>query len=461
MHATSAVALAVVALNAASTLAIPMGPIGEGMEARSIFGRAPTKAAAADPKAVTDPKASPAAHAGSHEKAAANGSATTITVTLHPRPTACKAGETPSVKHKSKGNKHGTHEKTGAEGSEHAGSKKAAPAQAVAARSAGASPTPSGSKDAAAGAAHTPAPHHGNHKDTSHKAGAVFSTNTHVGKDHKTTVREFVKATSTHCFAPTGSPNAKGGAHKSEKATDAAHKSEKATDAAHKGEKATEKTPAKVVRRSAGATTPTPTDKTHPGKAHEKAAANGSATTVTVTVTPRPTACKAGETPSVKHKSKGNKHGTHEKTGVEGSEHTGSKKAAPAQAVVARSAGASPTHSSKDAASHAAPTPAAHHGNHKDSSNHKAGAVFSTNTHVGKDSKTTVREFVKATSTHCFAPTASPNAKGGAHKSEKATDSTTHKNGSPAPVKGKTDTKLVARAVDLLERYFSELDELD
>jgi hypothetical protein len=283
----------------------------------------------------------------------------------------------------------------------------------------------------------------------------VFSSNTHVGKDHSTTVRHFVKATTTGCHAASETQRNKG-SHKGDKASKPEPGS--VDGAAGKQTPIKGKAGAKVAR-SLDAQTPTPTEGS---KTNEK----GHATTLTVTVTPRPTPCKAGETPSVQKKSK-KKGSSHKQQGAEGADKqpNADKKASPAQPIAARSASASPTSSVKENPAAPAPTPAPEH---KDGQHHKAGAgaVFSSNTHVGKDHSTTVRHFVKATTTGCHAAAETQRNKG-SHKNTKGskpeagtTDGTASKQ---APIQGKpkTSEKLVARAVDILERYFSELDELD
>ncbi|GLB40139.1 hypothetical protein LshimejAT787_0800100 [Lyophyllum shimeji] len=455
MHATSALAVAVVAFNAASALAVPMGPVGEGLARRGPTG---TGSAHAKDTGVSDHT-----KAGSHAKGAANPAATTVTITVNPRPTDCN-GHKGSHKgsHKAAGQKHAH----GAHTSGHHTSS----TPGVVARSAAASATPSGS-GTTSHTAPTPAPQHHHKNGAHHAAGEVYSSKTHVGKDHKTTVHMFVKGTATHCAEPTLGANghAKDASHKG------AHQGEKGAGSSDaSGPTKGQKSSGKVVARSAASPAATPTDKAtskadhaggahaHAKGAHEKGAANPAATTVTVTVKPRPTHCNG-------HK------GSHKKAGAHGT-HTSGQHTSSTPGVVARSAAASATPSGSGASSNPAPTPAPEH--HHNGGHHKGAAspghVFASATYAGKDHKTAVRHFVKGTATqHCIEPTsgAGTHAKGsshkGAHQGEKTTtdSAAAHKSNAGSQEGSKTgakpDPKLVARAADILERFFGELDELD
>ncbi|KAG6839788.1 hypothetical protein C0991_011686, partial [Blastosporella zonata] len=249
----------------------------------------------------------------------------------------------------------------------------------------------------------------GTHKE--HKPHVVTKT----GTDGKATVTVFEKGTSTKCFAPTATPGAKGTGKSS-------HKADEQTPAAKPDA-------AKVVARSV-----TPV-------AH----ATGAATTTTVTYNPRPTACKAGEPVTW--------HGKSKKSGAE---HSGAKHEAAKPAVVARSVTETATGTATSTGT-GAPAPTEHkagNGTHKE---HKPHVVTKT----GTDGKATVTVFEKGTSTKCFAPTATPGAKG-AEKSSHKGDSTHPADQVPVSGAKKDNTaSVVARAIDLLERYFGDLDELD
>ncbi|KAG5652178.1 hypothetical protein H0H81_005977 [Sphagnurus paluster] len=155
---------------------------------------------------------------------------------------------------------------------------------------------------------------------------------------------------------------------------------------------------------------------------------------------------------------------------------------AAAKPIVARAEGTSSsptatatptsTTTSKGSPGASAPTPPPAAQHKKDSHRHRS--AYSSTTNVGKDGATTVRRFVHATGTECHAPTGSPKAKVKGAKqditettpkgnagAEGAPSKVTGKSTSPDSAKVKADTKLVARAIDILERYFGELDQLD
>ncbi|KAG5642022.1 hypothetical protein DXG03_003769 [Asterophora parasitica] len=268
MHATSVVAFAIVALGAASTLAVPMAPMGEGLEASSIYRRATGIAPAKDASNSgvqhgTESSTKPTRTIRKKLKGSRTGTAPTITVKVVQ---ACKKGSKSSKhgqssQHRSSGEKlrsnaqaNGSHDTVpghangtanqkskfraaddqhGSDSDSTANVKGKIPARIVP-RAAGAAPTKdSAAVGAAAAAAPTDAPaaipkdrtqrpkdgtqhrnggqHASGHKSSSgglsqHKAafykadvGDVFASTTEVGKDHKTTVRHFVKGTNTNC----------------------------------------------------------------------------------------------------------------------------------------------------------------------------------------------------------------------------------------------------------------------
>ncbi|KAF5379803.1 hypothetical protein D9615_005684 [Tricholomella constricta] len=246
MHATSAVALVVVAFSAASSLAIPMAPDSEGLEARSIYRRADKPAVNQKDKAAAsfatkdatiagkDAAATDPTKASSHAKG--SGTTTTITVTVTPR---CKNG---AQQRKGSNSHHGSQKSDKV--TPDANGKKAAPAQPILPRAAGASPTQtSTSKENSAASAPTLAPtgdHNGGHQHKNGRkkggskfrnaaVGDVLTTITRVGQDHNTTVRKYVKGTNTNCPEPTSSPDAKG-SHRSGKVTGPTHKDGTAAD---------------------------------------------------------------------------------------------------------------------------------------------------------------------------------------------------------------------------------------
>jgi len=474
MHATSAVAIAVVALNAASSLAIPMGPVGEGL----VYGRAATtttQPAVANAKDASDPT-----KVGSQAKVAANAAPITTTIVLHPRPTTCKKGETPSTHRSHRG--HGHQGLAAAHSSKQAGA-----TPSVVARAVSAAATPTGTATVAdQGAPSTAAPTRApllsgltgkGHKNR--KGGKVFASTTKVGKDHQTTVMKFVKGTHTHCHAPGATPGAKGHAKstlpKADKDTDATVPKASAGSQGAAGQAALSsnsktaaaKPDAKLVARAADPLAATPVDKTTKtgaGAAAKGPAANkASGATTTVTVHPHPTLCKPGEKPSThrgSHRGQGQHRSQGQHRGQGSSASPSGKQPAATPAIVARAVSATPTASG--APSSAAPTRAPQTGGLPK----KSGHVLSSK--VGKDQRTTV--FVKGTHTHCHAPGATPGAKGPSRKGQ-TTDATVPKNGAGSQGAGQAalssnkaaaaqpDAKLVAR--EILERYFSELDELD
>ncbi|KAG6817257.1 hypothetical protein H0H87_010918 [Tephrocybe sp. NHM501043] len=438
MHATSAVAAAVVALNVAGVMAIPLKPVAHSSLA--LEGRSGS--------ATTTTSATPAS---GHQ---AGGAVTTTTITFDPRPTACKPGETVTWVHKHKS----------AAGAEHNGAKHdknsqhdtAKPA-AVVARSDTPAPTGSSTKPSAVGA---PAPTDpvAHDKTKGGKKAHKEHYATHTGTDGKTTVTHFVRGTSTKCFSPTETPGGKGTnkSHHKESSTGATHKDD-STTAAGKPAAA-----AKVAARSVGASEPATTTTAAPAAGNHAA---GAVPTVTSTFTPRPrpTPCKDGEpvTYERKHKDKSSSASAkHDHA------HPDLNAAKPA-AVVARSATptVTGTATSSSVAGAPAPTDLPDHG--KKTKGEKKAQKDHFATHTGTDGKTTVTHYVKATTsittTQCYAPTSTP---GTANKSSHPASSAgaTHKHdGAHSNDAGKSDktSSVVARAVDLLERYFSELDELD
>jgi len=201
MHATSAVAIAIVALSAASSLAVPMGSGGEGLEARSVYERAltnPTK-----PVPAANPKGATIADSTKPGSNRSSGAVRTLTLTVRPRPTACKPGERPTVRRKTSSRKGSLSRNRAAAAANPADTKRASPAQGVVARAVEASPTAT-AKTTPPAATPTPPP------KGSRKGGAVYRTITHIGKNGKTTIGHLVRGSRTRCFAPTSRPQAKG-----------------------------------------------------------------------------------------------------------------------------------------------------------------------------------------------------------------------------------------------------------
>ncbi|KAG6907166.1 hypothetical protein DXG01_010291 [Tephrocybe rancida] len=422
MHATSAVAAAVVALNAAGVMAIPMG----GLYARAATGTAVSASAAGT--------AAPGAHAA--------GAATTTTVTYHPRPTACKAGEKPSAERK-----HNSKKTPGS--AEHKGATTPEAKAGVVPRAAAAAATSTAATESGAGAPATTAPAtHGKKGKGQKHQGPHAATKT--GADGKVTVTVYHKGTSTKCYAPTGAP---GAGAKGTGASKSAHKAGHADGQAPIADK-TEKPVARdlgfddediYARAATAPVTSAPAATTAPTGAH--AAAAGAATTTTITYNPRPTACKAGEKPSAQKHSKQHKSGA----GADAAHASGTAK--PAVVPRAESAAATSSAAASSAPGAPAPTaPATHGKKHKHHHPHTA-------TKTGTDGKVTVKVYQPATSTKCYAPTGAPAAPGasGAHKADKVVGA----QDAASPQKALHKSAVVERAVDLLERYFSELDELD
>jgi len=253
VHATSAVALAIVAFNTASTMAYPVVFGGDELEMRSEpefanFKRAVEQAALPKgphaPSAATPVGGATKVDAGLKNPLGKAGSAKagamrTVEAVFAPRPTICKKGERISAKNSKQrlfrkggtrahaaGSK-GPHEGASGAGSrKHGGSKKhevegSAPSSASA--SASASPAlvpratpatpPKGAAGAvsggASGAGTTPTASPG--KGHAAKGGKITTT-TRKGRDGNTTVYHIHHGTKTPCYAQaTGA--AKGGAH--------------------------------------------------------------------------------------------------------------------------------------------------------------------------------------------------------------------------------------------------------
>jgi len=189
VHATPTLAVAVVALSAVSTMAIPNYGAGDFIDARDIYDdnalaargffdrfRAKKTAASTNAAQTTPSTSSAAGHR-------AGDALPTVTRHLRAKPTACKVGQKPSWPvHSSR--------------SQALAAPAAAPPQ-LAARSA----TPV-ANDAGAITRPTPAPHAAAAEPASH----VIGTRTTTGKNGEKTVVHVLPPTRTRCFAttPTG-----------------------------------------------------------------------------------------------------------------------------------------------------------------------------------------------------------------------------------------------------------------
>lgn len=217
VHTTSTLAVAVVALSAASTLAVPNFGAGDFLEARDFYddnalaargffdffkGK---KAASKTSTSLTPTAFTPGAAKEAVAANPAGGALPTVTRHLRPKPTECKVGEKPSwdkVKHAP------IHHSSRLSSSEKAqqplapGAAPAAPPLAV--RSA----VPAGSS-AGATTQPTPAPQ-GTGPKKAFGAKDVIATRTMVGKDNHKTVVHVLPPRTTRCYAaaPTGHASA-------------------------------------------------------------------------------------------------------------------------------------------------------------------------------------------------------------------------------------------------------------